>query len=134
MAAFVEARSLGKVLVAGIPIRLWARKMRVPDIAFMRAENASRRREQFWDGADLVVEIVSPDDPRRDLETKRDEYALAGIPEYWIVDPMAERILVLRLDGRSYEEHGEFVRGMWATSAILPDFAVSVDEVLDSAR
>ncbi len=45
-------------------------------------------------GADLVVEVVSKNDPKRDLETKLREYAAAGIPEYWIVDPMEHSIEV----------------------------------------
>ena len=47
------------------------------------------------------MEVVSSgdEDRRRDLKTKRDEYALAGIPEYWIVDPELDQITVLTLDG-----------------------------------
>jgi Uma2 family endonuclease len=41
------------------------------------------------DGADLVLEVVSPGERERtaDLETKPVVYAKAGIPKYWIVDP-----------------------------------------------
>src|SRR5207247_6762550 len=35
-------------------------------------------------------EIVSPDDPERDLRVKRADYAEAGIPEHWIVNPADE--------------------------------------------
>jgi len=46
----------------------------------------SRRHNKYWEGADLVKEVVSgsEDDRQRDLVTKRREYAQAGIPEYWI--------------------------------------------------
>ena len=55
--------------------------------------------EQFSLGADLVIEVVSDQGRPRDLEIKRQEYAQAGIPEYWIVDPQLEQITVLALEG-----------------------------------
>jgi Uma2 family endonuclease len=64
------------------------------------------------------------------LETKREEYAAAGIAEYWIVDPREHQILVLTLDGETYRVHGEFGRGATATSRLLPGFSVSVDAVV----
>src|SRR4051812_11996140 len=128
--AFVSAGGLGTVLVAPLRVRLWPGKFREPDLVFLRAQHAARIGELFWDGADLVMEVVSDDDRRRDLETKRREYAQAGIPEYWIVDPLLARITVLRLDGPAYAVHGEFPRGTRATSHLLPGFAVDVTAAL----
>lgn len=128
--AFVTANGLGTVLYAAFRIRLWPGKFREPDVVFMRSEHAARMSDPFWDGADLVMEIVSEDDRRRDLEIKREEYARAGIPEYWIVDPREGCITVLRLGDGAYVEHGAFRRGERATSDSLPGFAVAVDEVL----
>jgi Uma2 family endonuclease len=127
--AFVKPAGLGHVLIAPFRIRLWEAKYRQPDVMFMRAEHDARRSNEFWDGADLVMEIVSEDDRRRDVETKRFEYARAGIPEYWIIDPQRRRISVLKLDGQRYAVHGEFTQGQRAASALLPGFAVNVDEV-----
>jgi Uma2 family endonuclease len=133
--AFVAAHGLGTVLIAPFRVRLWPGKFREPDVFFMRFEHEARMGNEFWDGADLVMEVVSDDDRRRDLEIKRREYAKAGIPEYWIVDPLLGRIIVLRLDGASYAVHGEFARGERATSSVLPGFAVDVTEALaPSAR
>jgi Uma2 family endonuclease len=50
---------------------------------------------------------------------KRQEYARAGIPEYWIVNPTTEQIFVLRLAGTTYVEHGVFTRGTQATSVLF---------------
>jgi Uma2 family endonuclease len=111
-------------------VQLWAGKFREPDVVFMRAENAARIGEPFWEGADLVMEVVSQDDRRRDLDIKRGEYAQAGIPEYWIVDPQGARITVLRLDGATYDVHGEFPAGTRATSHLLPGFGVDVTAAL----
>lgn len=124
--AFVEQRNLGVVLTAAMPVQLWPGKYREPDILFMAAEHASRRQEQYWEGADLVMEVVSDHDRRRDLTTKRQEYARAGIPEYWIVDPRRSQITVLALQGGSYIVHGHFSPGSQATSVLLPGFAVDV--------
>ena len=84
--------------------------------------------DEYWEGADLVMEVVSSgdDDRRRDLKTKREEYAQAGISEYWIVDPVLEQITVLTLDGQTYVVHGEFKHGERATSKLLPGFGVDV--------
>ena len=64
--------------------------------------------------------------------TKREEYAQAGIPEYWIVDPELDQITVLTLDGQSV--HGEFKRGERATSKRLPGFGVDVTSALTPKR
>lgn len=128
--AFVSPRRLGTVLMAVLRVRLRSGKFREPDIVFMRAENASRRRDEFWQGADLVMEIVSPDPhSQRDYDKKREDYAEAGIPEYWIVDPAEERITVLKLSGDNYAVHGQFTPGDTATSALLEGFGVDVDAV-----
>ena len=99
----------------------------------MRKEHADRIGEDCWEGADLVMEVVSGGvrDRWRDLKFKRREYAQAGIPEYWIVDPRDERITVLRLDGKQYAVHGEYAKGTKAASHLLPGFGVDVTTAFD---
>jgi Uma2 family endonuclease len=128
--AFTSSREPGTVLVAPVPVRLWRGKIREPDVVFMAREHADRIRDRYWKGADLVMEVVSGDkeDRRRDSVVKREEYARAGIPEYWIVDPKEERITVLRLRGKRYVVHGEYDNGMRATSHLLDGFIVDVSE------
>jgi Uma2 family endonuclease len=52
----------------------------------------------------LVVEVVSPNQEKRDYRYKRSEYAARGISEYWIVDPLAQKVTVLELVEGLYEE------------------------------
>jgi Uma2 family endonuclease len=130
--SFIESRSLGMLLVAPLSVRLWADKFREPDLIFIFAHHAHYESEDCWNGADLVVEITSPSNSDHDLVTKRTEYARAGIPEYWIVNPQTEQITVLRLENDTYIEHGVFKRGETATSALLEGFAVDVHAVLDA--
>lgn len=42
----------------------------------------------------LVVEVVSPSTRTDDYRSKRSEYALLQIPEYWIVDPLAGKVTI----------------------------------------
>jgi Uma2 family endonuclease len=119
----------GVVLLAPLRVRLWEGKIREPDLMVMLAEHADRRGEAFWEGADLVMEVVSPDDPRRDLVQKREEYARGGIPEYWIVNPQTETITVLWLEDGHYQEPGTFPRGAVARSVLLAGLEVEVNSV-----
>ena len=130
---FVRTRQLGTVLFAPMRVQLWPGKYREPNILFMRTEHDDRRSDSYWEGADLVLEVVSPDDPQRDTVTKRREYAQAGIPEYWIVDPADVSISVLTLRGTEYTLHGEFVAGETATSVLLNRFEVEVAAVFSEA-
>lgn len=128
---FVEEQELGRVLFSLLRVRLWEGKIREPDLVILLKANEHLRGNQFWRGADLAVEIVSPDDPKRDLEVKRDEYARAGVREYWIVDPRDEtvRVLFLTNPGEPYTEAGVYRRGDTARSVLLSGLDVSVDAV-----
>lgn len=129
--AFAVARGLGKAMFAGIRVQLWEGQFREPDVVFMAAEHADRMTDECWFGADLVMEVVSQD-RHHDLVTKREEYARAGIPEYWIVDPRDAKIIVLALEGEAYVVHGEFATGETATSRLLAGFSVPVDGALSA--
>jgi Uma2 family endonuclease len=130
---FVSAYDLGKVRLAPMRLRLWPGTFRVPDVIFLATGSEHLRRVQYWSGADLVMEVVNDDDRERDLVTKRQEYAQAGIDEYWTIDAREQRVTVLRRDGESYVEHGVFARGHDATSVRLPGFAIAVRQVFDAA-
>jgi Uma2 family endonuclease len=52
----------------------------------------------------LVVEVVSPKQGNRDYRHKRTEYAGRQISEYWIVDPIAQKVTVLEWVDGLYEE------------------------------
>jgi Uma2 family endonuclease len=134
--SFVSTQQLGTALAGPYRVRLWEGKYREPDILFVGAKHASRLTENYCRGADLVMEVVSDgeENHRLDRETKRDEYAKARIPEYWIVDPEQARITVLCLDGRSYRVLGEFARGDQAVSKLLAGFHVDVTSAVTAKR
>lgn len=117
----------GVVRYAPLRLRLADGKIREPDLLLLRDAADPRRQNRYWAWADLVLEIVSLDKPERDLVEKRHEYAAAGLPEYWIVEPRARTITVLTLRDGRYREHGLFGQHTWATSATLEGFAIEVN-------
>ena len=124
----------GWALPAGIRMRLGEGRIREPDVVFLRKASAAKKGNAYWTGADLVVEIVSggAEDKVRDDVAKRAEYAAAGIPEYWIVDPTEETFVVLTLGDETYREVGVFRRGEKARSVLLAGLEVDVTTVLDA--
>ena len=122
----------GAVRFAPLRLRLWPGKIREPDLMLLRDANDPRRQDAYWTGADLVVEVISEDDPGRDLVTKRFEYAQAGIPEYWIVDPRTQTVAVLRLEEGAYRSHGMYGIDDVATSATIPAVTVSVGAIFSA--
>ena len=118
----------GIAIFGPVPVRLRSGKYREPDLLYLRPGRI-RDLQTPPEGADLVMEIVSPgaESRKRDFEQKRGDYAEAGIPEYWIVDPELREITVLVLEGSAYHEHGRFAAGTTAASVVLPGFQVAVD-------
>lgn len=122
----------GKVLFAPLRLRIRPGKYREPDILLVRDAADPRRQNRLWLGADMVVEVVSADDPERDTVDKVVDYAEAGIPEYWIVNPLDATITVLVLQGAADATHGVFARGDLATSVLLAGFSAEVRAVFDA--
>lgn len=120
---FVEERELGQVYGSRVAFRLADLHGPEPDIAFVRTKRLNRVQRDFVDGPpDLAVEIVSPDSIERDYVRKREQYRQAGVKEYWIVDEMEQRIVLLRRStSGSYREvkprkgvlHSTALPGFW---------------------
>lgn len=81
----------------------------------------------------LAVEVVSPESIKRDYQTKLREYTQAGVPEYWIVDPLQEQVTALLLRSGDYSAQ-EFIGEQIVRSLLLPSWAVTVDQILNPLR
>jgi Uma2 family endonuclease len=101
-------------------------------VIFLHKDHFHARHNRVWDGADLVMEVVSDDtkDRAQDYQEKLADYAEAKVAEYWIVDPESQRVLVHRLDRDRYVVHGEFARGQQATSVLMDGFAIDVEALM----
>jgi Uma2 family endonuclease len=124
-------RFKGRVRPGPLAVQVRSDKYRQPDVVFMLKANEKRCHVKYWEGADLVMEIVSPGkrNRERDFKTKRRDYARAGISEYWVVSPKLLQITVLVLDGSRYRVQSEHGAGQTAKSLLLTGFQVAVNDV-----
>ena len=100
---FVSSRNLGTVMFAPLTVRLTPDEPVESDLLYISLERASIIEETGIRGApDLIAEILSPNNRRRDLVTKFNRYAQVGVKEYWIVDPVARTVDQFRLVGDVY--------------------------------
>ncbi|MBI2301086.1 MAG: Uma2 family endonuclease [Armatimonadetes bacterium] len=125
LSEFVEEHALGEVFYAEYLMKNDVRPSgRLPDLMFVSASHAERVLLNFLDGVpDLAVEIVSPESFERDRADKFDEYALAGVREYWVLDPVRLLADFYQLDesGRYREVapdadgvyHSREIAGLW---------------------
>jgi Uma2 family endonuclease len=89
---------------AGSNVRLAADGGLIPDIVLFRGRAGGKRTEYGFDGPpDLVVEILSPSNRQYDLVGKASAYARAGVPEYWIVDPVRSLLIAGKLVDGTYQ-------------------------------
>ena len=119
---YADTRQLGEVRYEPFQMKPAANLPgRSPDILFVTKAHRVRLKKNFLEGpADLVVEIISPESRARDRGDKFFEYEAAGIPEYWLIDPIREQaeFYQLGVDGiyrpATLDEQGRY------HSAVLP--------------
>ena len=128
---FVKTRGLGRVYSAPCDVVLSETDVVQPDLLFV----ANERAHILFDGdnvqgaPDLVVEILSPSTANRDRTLKRALYAQYSVQEYWLVDPDARTVTVLRLGAAGFTVVARYGAGQTLTSPILPGFTANLDDL-----
>ncbi len=128
---FLEARGIGgDVLFSRYSFTLNEFSAPEPDVAYVRPERVGLAKEGgMRGGPDIAVEVVSRESRHRDYDLKRRLYEEAGVPEYWIIDPIQQRVEFLVLEEGRYQlaplEENRLFR-----SRALPGFWIDVDWLL----
>lgn len=79
---------------------------------------------------DIVVEILSPGNNKKELQNKYEVYEEAGVKEYWIINPYGKTFFKYVLDDvGKFQSTKLLTLGDEVTSPILPNFALNLDEV-----
>lgn len=127
----VRPRKLGRIYGADAGFVLFPGRetVRVPDVAFVRAERMPQgaARQHFVHAApDLAVEVLSPTDRDRDMQAKVAMYQEAGVPLVWVVAPQVQSVRVFSLGQEPVTLTGiDTLDG----GDVLPDLRIEVSEI-----
>lgn len=78
---------------------------------------------------DLIVEILSPGNNKKELQLKYEVYEASGVTEYWIIHPDERTLLIYLLEGKKYSPSRLFTLGDRVKSQALPGFELDLDGV-----
>jgi Uma2 family endonuclease len=100
---FVEPRNLGLVSGADGSMRLFPGLVRIPDVAFASWDRFPDRKVPTEPipslAPDLVIEVLSESNTKREMERKRGEYFSSGVRLLWEIDPVPRIVTVYTPDG-----------------------------------
>ena len=124
-----------KIKTVQVGVRTGINSSRIPDISVIDGQVwKSYRRDKsavIEDNLMLAVEVVSPgtEQIERDYTDKAREYQNTGIREYWIVDPIEQKITVGVLDKGSYIKT-VFTGDEAVSSTTFPGLKVTAGEII----
>jgi len=130
---YVRQHALGRVFPdsTGYELVRLPRTVRVPDVSFVRAGRLPE--EGVGPGLlqmapDLAVEVLSPSETASELEEKLGDYALAGTPLVWVVDPVLRTVMVVAADAPvRWLRAGDTLDG----GAVIPGFSCAVADLFE---
>ena len=81
---------------------------------------------------DIVVEILSPGNNKKELLNKYNVYQEFGVKEYWVISPSVKTVLIYTLDeSGKYQPSKLFTLSEIVTSSVLPGFELNLDKVFE---
>lgn len=128
---FNKPRKLGKVIISPFDVLLDVQNVFIPDIIFV-----SVARKDILDGKkavgapDLVVEVWSPANKKKEREEKKEVYARNGVTEFWEIYPKQERVIVQTLNtNQEYEVFSEAKKTGKVASQVLNGLEIDLTDI-----
>ena len=78
---------------------------------------------------DLVVEILSPGNNKKELKHKFEVYEESRVQEYWIIHPEEQTLMVYTLVGEKYQPGKLLTNGDQVYSPLFPGFILDLNEI-----
>ncbi len=126
-----------QAIAAPFAVRLFERHDDKPENVYTVVEpdisvicDADKLDEKGCKGApDMVIEILSPSSARHDKLTKFNLYQRAGVPEYWIVDPVYKTVQVFLLEDGKYTRSEDYFTEDRIKVHALKDCIIELDKI-----
>ncbi len=129
LATHIEDTGYGRVYMAPFDVELAHDVVVQPDVLVILNDSRNKITPSRIIGApDLVVEVASPGTAGYDRRKKQDAYARAGVPEYWIAEPLTGTVEVLVLETGEYRSLGVFEGKATLPSRVIPELPVQVEQ------
>jgi Uma2 family endonuclease len=124
---YLKNHDLGKPLGDGAMMRLFPGMVRIPDAAFISWERYPKKKRRRGEiptlAPDLVVEVLSKDNTRKEMARKLREYFKAGVRLVWYVDPSKRTVQVYTaVDRSTLLDESQTLDG----GDVLPGFSLSI--------
>ncbi len=89
--------------------------------------------EKGCNGApDLVIEILSPGNSKKEMGVKFDLYEENEVKEYWIVEPAENSIFVYNLQNGKYIGLKPCIEGSKITSPLFPELDFEIEKIFEN--
>ncbi|KFC59274.1 restriction endonuclease [Flavobacterium gilvum] len=99
-----------------------------PDLCVICDENKLDQRGAFG-APDLVIEILSPGNSKKELKYKFDLYEEAGVLEYWIVNPEDKTFLIYVLKDNQFIGLHPLIEEDQIKSPLFPQLDFVLEEI-----
>jgi Uma2 family endonuclease len=129
----VRQRRLGYVLLSPVDVVLDVERALVvqPDLLFVSQARRQILKQRVEGAPDLVLEVLSPNPRIGALDERLDWFAQYGVREIWLLHQTSARFEVVRVEQAQPIRAVPTDYGQRIRSHVLPDFAITVDEVLE---
>ena len=119
-----EASKTGGGLITETDMLTTSNQLRRPDISFYTGEQRRLMKQGENQIAPWVAEVISPSDNANKINSKLDEYFLAGVQVVWHIFPESKQVYVY-----TSPESVTICRGQTVCSAApaLPDLVISAE-------
>ena len=109
----------------GLVIRKAPLTSRIPDLAVFELATLVEQDGYVHSAPQLLVEVLSPSNTRREREEKLADYASLGVPEVWVVSPEARTVEILYLENGLFRTAQILAQGT-LTPKLFPQVNVDI--------